>query len=310
MLSQTFLPSPLTTIFQDLVKLLNEEELEILAQTSYAYWLASLSQDHPPTADQRERMALREVRRQSRKSADDDAKVLHEIKETAKHRKEQRYDLIRASAIENSIMLFESEEERAEMETELAKIRAAVDSDLKKQASYIRGKDKEGRALLVGRSRLVADTVHEEFLMTQLYLIERGLAATEFNTKGKEEKMVVVLDFSEFYASLSPAWESIKALAHILGNFYPERLIRTVVTDPPFWVRTSYNMLTPFIDPITLEKYILVYGDEGKQLLKKYFDPEQAMPFMIPEGKLSESVDLQQFQRVVPFFCCYDTDRT
>jgi len=289
---------------------LNEEELEILAQTSYAYWLASLSQDHPPTADQRERMALREVRRQSRKSADDDAKVLQETKETAKHRKERRYDLIRASALDTSIVVFDSEEEKADVETELAKIRASVDSDLKKQACYVRGTDKEGRALLVGRSRLVADTVHDEFLTTQLYLIERALAATEFNTTGKEEKMVAILDFSEFYASLSPAWETIKALAHILGKFYPERLIRTVVTDPPFWVRTGYNVLAPFIDPITLEKYILVYGDEGKQLLKKYFDPEQAMPFMIPEGKLSESVDLQRFQKVVPFFCCYDTDRT
>ena len=293
-----------------MVKLVNEDELEILAQTSYAYWLASLSQHHPPTANQRERMALREVRRQSRKSADDDLKVLQETKETAKHRKERRYDLIRACYMDTSAMMFESDVEKTEYEKDLAKIRAAVDSDLKKQAAFVRGTDKEGRALLVGRSRVVAGTNDSEFLTTQLYLIERALAATEFNSKGKEEKIVVVFDFSEFYASLSPSWESVKSLAHILGNFFPERLIRFVVTDPPFWMRTSYNLLAPFIDPITLEKYILVAGDQSKQILRKYIDAEQAMPFMIPEGKLSETVDLMIFRELVPFFCCYDTSRT
>ena len=295
---------------QELVKLLNEDELEILAQTSYAYWVASLSQDHPPTVDQRDRMALREVRRQSRKSAEDDLKVLQETKETAKHRKERRYDLLRACYMDTSIMVFESDEEKTEYEAELAKVRDAVDSDLKKQAAFVRGSDKEGRALLVGRSRVVAGTDDAEFLTTQLYLIERALAATEFNSKGKEEKIVVVFDFSEFYASLSPSYESVKALAHILGNYFPERLIRFIVTDPPFWMRAAYKLLTPLIDPITLEKYILVYGDESKQILRKYIDPEHAMPFMIPEGTLSETVDLERFREVVPFFCCYDTDRT
>jgi hypothetical protein len=41
---------------------ISEEDLEIAAQSSYAYWLASLS-DQPPTPEQRLRMATREVRR-------------------------------------------------------------------------------------------------------------------------------------------------------------------------------------------------------------------------------------------------------
>jgi len=294
---------------QGLAQLLNEQELEILAQTSYAYWLASLSPDHPPTAEQRLRMATREVRRQSCKSPDD-AAVLQAVKETVRHRLERRYDLLRACNMDTTQLVFESDAEKAEVEEALAKLRAAVDSDLKKQAAFIRGTDKEGRALLVGRSRLVEGTDDVEFVTTQLYLIERALATTEFITKGVEEKIVVVFDFSEFYASLSPAWESIKTLVHILGNYYPERLIRFIATDPPFWMRTSYSLLSPFIDPITREKYVLVYGDESKQVLKKYIDAEQAMPFMLPEGKLTEPVDLERFQKVVPFFCCYDTTRT
>jgi hypothetical protein len=47
---------------QIMLATLSEEDFEIAAQSSYAYWLASLS-DQPPTQEQRLRMATREARR-------------------------------------------------------------------------------------------------------------------------------------------------------------------------------------------------------------------------------------------------------
>ena len=47
---------------QKLLGELTPEQVEIAAQTSYAYWLATLS-ERPPTPAEREKMALREIRR-------------------------------------------------------------------------------------------------------------------------------------------------------------------------------------------------------------------------------------------------------
>ena len=170
----------------------------------------------------------------------------------------------------------------------------------------MRGTDREGRTLLIGLSRLVAGTDDEEFLTTQVYLMERAIAAAEFTTKGAQEKVVVVLNFGEFSATLAPSWDATKTLASVLQKHYPERLHKLVVIDPPFWMRTSYCLLSPFLKAETMEKFILAWGDDMEQILGRYFDEDQAMPFMLLNGKLLMPVDMHRFQRAVPFCHCYD----
>jgi hypothetical protein len=63
---------------------LSEEEIEIAAQSSYAYWLASLS-DQPPTPEQRQRMATREARRFL--FGNEYEKAINEFHESIKYRK-------------------------------------------------------------------------------------------------------------------------------------------------------------------------------------------------------------------------------
>lgn len=71
---------------QHLVDLLDETDVETAAQASYAYWLASLSSDRPPTDDQRHRMATREARRHLCKT-DNDRTALKALKETCNYRR-------------------------------------------------------------------------------------------------------------------------------------------------------------------------------------------------------------------------------
>lgn len=76
-----------------MIDTLNEEELEITAQSSYAYWLKSLS-DRPPTEEQRQRMALREARRILFKNPFEKAEK--GIKEIVQYRKVSRLAFVSA----------------------------------------------------------------------------------------------------------------------------------------------------------------------------------------------------------------------
>lgn len=214
---------------------------------------------------------------------------------------EQRIDLFRACFTEG--IQFDNEDDAKAA----GKLRTQIENDFKKQASYIRGSDKTGRALLIERARTETDTQDDEFVASQIYLMERAIAATEFVSKGRQEKIVVVLDFGSFKSSLAPTLAAVKAVASILQTKYSERLKNLVVIDPPFWMRTMFGMIKPFLDPVTKAKFIVVTGDAKKlEVLTELIDADQAMPFMVPNGKLVEEVDLDRFTKVVPFHCLYD----
>jgi hypothetical protein len=132
--------------------------------------------------------------------------------------------------------------------------------------------------------------------------MERAIATSEFLSKGGEEKIVVVLDFATFYSSLAPPLASLKALASILQNCYSERLKRLIILDPPFWMRTMYGLLKPFLDPVTKAKFVVASGEKKKiSIVKEVVNVEQAMPFLLPDGMLVDEVDMERFLRETKF---------
>ena len=140
-----------------------------------------------------------------------------------------------------------------------------------------------------------------------IYLMERAIAATEFVSKGVQEKIVVVLDFGSFKASLSPPMSAVKAIASILQTKYSERLKGMIIIDPPLWMRTAYGVIKPFLDPTTKAKFLIASGDKKKlEAVSGYVEPAQAMPWLLPSGKLGTEVDLEHFLKTVPFHCLYD----
>ena len=307
--------------------------METAAQGSYAYWVA-MHTDTPPTDDQKERFAIRECRRHIFGVKYEDA--VGNIKETCKFRRvssirycwwftaiscclwiwqtahvsfsfgssnfqERRIDLYRAAFTEGVVL--EDEKDAAEVE----KIKAMITTDIKKQHCYVRGKDKDGRALLVIHPRTDKHTVDEEFVAMMVYIMERAAAATEFTSRGIQEKLLVVLDFGTFKSSLAPPMSAIKALSAILQSRYSERLKNLVILDPPFWMRTMYGLIKPFLDPVTKAKFIVATGGKKKtETISAHVNPEDATPLMLPEGKLVGEVDLDRFLNTVPFHCLYD----
>jgi hypothetical protein len=214
---------------------------------------------------------------------------------------ERRIDLFRACFTEG--VEFDNEDDQQAVE----KLRKQIDEDLKKQSCFVRGKDKDGRALLVVGSRTNKNTVDEEFVNMLIYIMERAIATTEFISRGVQEKILVVLDFGTFSRALAPPLSAVKGIASILQSKYSERLKNLVIIDPPFWMRTMYGLLKVLLDPTTKAKFIVATGSKKKaETISTYIDASQAMPFLLPDGKLVGEVDLVHFLNQVPFHTLYD----
>ena len=181
-----------------------------------------------------------------------------------------------------------------------------IEDDMKKQICVVRGHDKGNLAILTVFARTASGASDDAFLYLMLHVMERATAATESLSMASHEKIMVVLDFGTFDSSVAPSWKASKSVAKMLQDHFPERLKRLVVLDPPFWIKAMYKMVSPFLDPLTKKKFVVCSGSEQKQsVMEEFIEPEQAMPFMRPDGKLTDEVDVEHYLRGVPFHMTY-----
>lgn len=103
-----------------------------------------------------------------------------------------------------------------EEEEELAdKYRSHVTYDLVKQKVVVRGMDRESHAIVLVFPRTCPEMMGDEcFIDTQLYMIEHAIACTEVLSDGREDQIVVVLNFGELKSSCTPPMSAIKYTRH------------------------------------------------------------------------------------------------
>lgn len=202
-----------------------------------------------------------------------------------------------------SSVQFDSPEEAREAE----RIRDVILSEIEKQNAFVRGADKEGRAIAIIRSRTDVLETDEHFILTQIYNVERAIAASEYGSLGQQEMICVVFDFSTFNHSLAPSVGVVKELVSILESSYSDRLKIIIITDPPLWLRSIWLVIKPFVHPDTREKLVMANGPKKKNdIVGRIVEEDQAMPFLLPSGKLTEEVCIERFVKEVPFLCSYD----
>jgi hypothetical protein len=214
---------------------------------------------------------------------------------------ERRIDLVRA-CFANKVD-FDTEEDSHEAE----RIRVAISNELGRQEAFVRGTDKQGRAMAIIRPRTEAVENDDDFILTQVYNVERAIAASEYGSAGTQEMICVVFDFASFKHQVAPSVGVVKELVSILESSYSDRLKILIITDPPFWMRTVWGVVKPFVHPDTREKLVMAHGDHEKaDIVGNLIEEDQAMPFLHPSGKLSDDVCVERFVKEVPFFCLYD----
>jgi hypothetical protein len=74
-------------------------------------------------------------------------------------------------------------------------------------------------------------------------------------------------------------------------------------------MRSIWRVLKPFVHPDTRDKLVMANGDKKTEVVGQLVDEDQAMPFLLPTGKLSDDVSVERYAREVPFHCSYDNVR-
>lgn len=184
-----------------------------------------------------------------------------------------------------------------------------IRQDLQTQVMVVRGHDKESRAILIRMGRTKSQTTEKAFMLAQLYMVERTIAATEVLSKGQQEKLTCVFDFGDYSSAHAPPFRILRHTVGILQNIYPERMKKLFILNPPFWMKSAYAMLHPFLAVDTRTKVNMVSGAAQRELLLgEWIDAEHATPMMLADGKLSSATDLEYFLEQVPFYQLYDKD--
>lgn len=223
--------------------------------------------------------------------------------------KEYGIDALRLCFVTNPD--FATDDERA-----LSKMyQTQIETELPKQHLIVRGRDKDSRPIMVYLSRqevtggAAFDT--EAFLITRIYVAERATAAAEFLSAGQEEKLTVVFRSGDYVRANAPPVSAIQKMVTLLQRCYPERLNKFVWLDAPLWMRTLYSLLRYFLDEATASKLVMVSGEsERERVVSDIISGDQAMPFMLSEGKLGFPMDPAYYLRQVPFYCPYDDTPT
>lgn len=146
---------------------------------------------------------------------------------------------------------------------------------------YVRGYDKQGRALVYMRPARENTSNEINQIHHLVWNLEKAIACTRRESKqriGKTlEKIILLIDYEGFTMANAPPMSTTKATLHILQNMYPERMYRAFCLHPPFLFRAFWNMVRPFIDPVTKEKIVFVNTKsiQHKQVWSLMNHPEQ-----------------------------------
>merc|ERR1712232_977266 len=150
-------------------------------------------------------------------------KALMRMKDTLKFRKETKINDLRLAFSKQT--------------DENQTLQSQIKSETSKQLMFVRGYDKENRAIIIKQDRTHPETDKEAFFNTHLYMIERAIACTEHASNGTQDKVVVVLNYGNYVRANVPPMKLIKEFVLVLERNYPEVLAYQVLIDAPFYMR-------------------------------------------------------------------------
>ena len=195
------------------------------------------------------------------------------------------------------------------------------DGEEKEGRAFTRGYDKDGRAcfhFIARNSPLVTKTNTEGCIETYFYVLEKSIACTERRVRelghayGEGPTTVSVsVDFRGFASWHAPPMHVLKDMISMLKDHYPERLHRVYLVDAPILFRALWNLLKPFVDPVTKTKFQFITGVEARirAFDQDFGSTRQTMPYQQPGGQCSEPVNMETYFRL-PIDVGYDDDKT
>jgi hypothetical protein len=115
------------------------------------------------------------------------------------------------------------------------------------------------------------------------------------------DKHCILIDMSDFSLKSSPPMSTSKFTLDILQKHYPERIYRIYICHAPFAFRLFWNMVKPFIDPVTKQKIVMVTeGNEGMQQLHQELGATQ-VPYIVESSVRGKYIELSSDCRTAEF---------
>lgn len=167
-----------------------------------------------------------------------------------------------------------------------SKYRALLERENATGKIYVRGYDKEGRAMLYLRPGRENTCVLEDQMKHLVWNLEKAIACTRHQSqrillqqrrKQKQtqigdgddenvhdsnpfppplEKVNLLIDYEGFTLQNAPSLTASRFTLDVLQKYYPERLHRAYVLNPPWIFSTFWTLIQPFIHVKTKEKIV------------------------------------------------------
>lgn len=280
-----------------LAKCLTEEEQEVAALCSHAYWVTSIRSPEKLTKEIQFATAVREAYRHLDGIPEFEDSVKN-LKATVQFHRERKTLLYRTCMNENFVY-DDSDDGKLAAQREMR-----IKKEMELHTMSVRGHDKEKNAVWVCMPRKAQGQDSQGFVDHCIYMMERASACTESLSMGESDAILVVIDARH---SSAPSIKAIKGAIKVLQDHYPARLKNLVVLDLPYLLQGIYNCVKPFMDSDTKAKFIIVKGDRAKEsALAPLIDKSQLPHNLVRNGKLGSIIDGKRFLYDVPFHHLYD----
>jgi len=141
----------------------------------------------------------------------------------------------------------------------------------------LQGHDREGRPIYWEKTGSIVQVIFfSQF--TNKELVDRHIRRMETQTRRMQESTqtqhTLVLDLTGFSVNFDPrGLQVFKETVQIDQNYYPERLGHFFLFNTPWMIYPIWSLISPFIDPLTLQKFHLL-GTDYQTELKKYVSEE------------------------------------
>eukprot|EP00525_Craspedostauros_australis_P007943 CAMPEP_0198112184 /NCGR_PEP_ID=MMETSP1442-20131203/4070_1 /TAXON_ID= /ORGANISM="Craspedostauros australis, Strain CCMP3328" /LENGTH=311 /DNA_ID=CAMNT_0043768877 /DNA_START=275 /DNA_END=1210 /DNA_ORIENTATION=+ len=282
--------SDLAALTTRMVEDLTEEERECAARSSFDYLWKSVTGDADNLKEEQlkhaKAMAMRHL--ESKKGQYDVA--MGKYRNAIKFRKETDVDGLRLCFHAKDLNL------DADTAARYATYREKLESRMDSGRVFVMGHDKCGRAIYTIYAARTKDFDQEWFIKESLYNFERAIAATERQSKGREQQITVIGNYTGFKSHHAAPMSLSNEFMEKLRQNYPGRVKRVYLLNTPTSFLFFWSLLKPFIGTETRKKVQFVNSErQKKQEFGDLVSLDQAAPWMLVGGNKTKSFDVKQY---------------
>ena len=140
-------------------------------------------------------------------------------------------------------------------------LKSQIIEETSRQLMYVRGYDKENRAILIKQDRTAPVIDEKACFNTHIYMLERAIACTESMSNGAQHQIVVVLNYNNYIRANAVPMNLMKEYLIAIESCYPDNLAYLMLVDVPFYFKVLWYFLKPFLHPNNADKIKFVTGE-------------------------------------------------